>query len=195
MNEQCAVKGIAPRNQRRTNQWSRLIGAMTVSPLWTIDDKVVEMPGFGPASVKEDYPGPLIAAVYMIRDDNSALFQLRDEKPDLRHSAVWVPPGGHMDPGETLQQTALREYYEETLLRCETLRWIGALEISLPPWPTYLLGNFWARYDGLQRYECREGQALRFIPRDEAKEFRIPSFVIGVWDRIWSEIQKERSTP
>ena len=97
-----------------------------------------------------------------------------------------------MDPGETLLKTATREYFEETLVRCETLRWIGALEVSLPPWPTYLLGNFWERYDGLQEHECREGQDLRFVRRDEAEKFPMPRFVVHVWDRIWSECQSKR---
>lgn len=33
----------------------------------------------------------------------------------------WVPPGGHVEPGETLAQTALREFQEETGLAAEVI--------------------------------------------------------------------------
>ena len=43
----------------------------------------------------------------------------------------WSLPKGHLDPGETWQQAALREVHEETGVRCK---------ITSPPYPvTYLL--------------------------------------------------------
>jgi 8-oxo-dGTP pyrophosphatase MutT (NUDIX family) len=38
---------------------------------------------------------------------------------------VWCLPGGHVDPGESLAQTAIREAYEETGLEVELLRLVG----------------------------------------------------------------------
>lgn len=45
----------------------------------------------------------------------------------------WSLPKGHLDPGETWEQAALREVYEETGVRCK---------ITSPPYPvTYLLAD------------------------------------------------------
>ena len=34
-----------------------------------------------------------VSTVFLLREDGSALLQLRDVKPGLRHSGMWVPPG------------------------------------------------------------------------------------------------------
>ena len=49
----------------------------------------------------------IVGALFLFRkEDQSLLLQLRDEKPNLRHAGLWVPPGGHIEQGETLQQSA-----------------------------------------------------------------------------------------
>ena len=56
----------------------------------------------------------VVAAVFLIRPDGSVLLQHRDDKPGLRHANMWVPPGGHCEPGETPRECAQREFLEET---------------------------------------------------------------------------------
>src|SRR5207244_7304545 len=55
-----------------------------------------------------------VAGVVLLRDDNSALLQLRDNKPGLNAAGLWVFPGGHCEPGESIEAGARREFREET---------------------------------------------------------------------------------
>ena len=119
----------------------------------------------------------------LLREDDAALLQLRDTKPGLRASGCWVFPGGHLEPGEALQAGAVREFLEETGYRCQSLSAVLSLQdVFYPGWPAYPLHLFLARYDGKQSWECREGQDLRFVPREEAKSLPMPAYQICLWD-------------
>ncbi|MEU0537080.1 NUDIX hydrolase [Amycolatopsis tolypomycina] len=51
----------------------------------------------------------------------------------------WVPPGGHIEPGETFSQTAVREFREETGLRVKALSsqtYINSQDSNAIPEPT-----------------------------------------------------------
>lgn len=53
-------------------------------------------------------------------DLTAASYIIFDEKVLLIHHAkldMWLPVGGHIDPGETPDQTAVREAFEETGLK------------------------------------------------------------------------------
>ena len=47
-----------------------------------------------------------------------------------RHNGVWLLPKGHVDPGETLEETALREVKEETGLTARLGPKLGQTEYS-----------------------------------------------------------------
>jgi len=60
---------------------------------------------------------------------------LRDVEGELKialaqhrmNSKTWTLPKGHVDPGESLEQTALREIYEETgLLNVQLITYLGS---------------------------------------------------------------------
>ena len=124
-----------------------------------------------------------IVSVVLLRDDGAALMQLRDKKPGLRHAGMWVMPGGHTDPGETVEAGARRELCEETGYACHTLHWLTAFDDHDEQGrPLYPVTVFWAPYDNAQAVRCLEGQALQFIERRLAGSYPIPDYLIGIWD-------------
>jgi len=128
-----------------------------------------------------------VGAVFLLRDDGAALMQLRDDKPGLRHARMWVPPGGHREPGESMEACARREFLEETGYVCDELHFLTSLiDDHVGGWPAYQLTVFWVHYDSNQRVRCMEGQALKFIRRGEADTYDIPAYLIHIWDMALS---------
>lgn len=133
---------------------------------------------------------PRVGAVVLLRDDGAALLQLRDAKPSLRNAGLWVPPGGHAEPGEAIEACARREFYEETDYRCGQLHWLCTFEDRVEGFPPYALTVFWSRYDGQQRVACREGQALEFVRREEAGGRAMPPYLKQLWNDAYAQAFK-----
>lgn len=128
-------------------------------------------------------PVPVVAAVVLLREDGAALLQHRDDKPGLSHAGMWTPPGGHCEPGESVEDCARREFWEETGYTCGILHGlVSFVDDHVEGAPPCRLTVFWARYDGVQQVVCREGQDLSFVERRRAGSLPIPAYLIGVWD-------------
>jgi 8-oxo-dGTP pyrophosphatase MutT (NUDIX family) len=65
----------------------------------------ISRPGLRPASV---------AVCVLLRDDVPSLLITRRAAGLRRHSGQWALPGGSREPGESVEETALRELREET---------------------------------------------------------------------------------
>jgi ADP-ribose pyrophosphatase YjhB (NUDIX family) len=118
-----------------------------------------------------------VAALILLRSDGAALLQHRDDKPGLRHAGMWTPPGGHCNPGEPPEHCARREFLEETAYKCAELRWLTSVLDDHER-----LDVFWGCYDGVSPLTCLEGQALRFVPRQEVGAYPIPEYLVAIWD-------------
>ena len=133
-----------------------------------------------------------VGGVVLLREDNAALLQLRDNKPALNAAGLWVFPGGHCEPGESLEAGARREFREETGYECGDLEWVTTfLHPSDDGRLTYRLGMFVCRYDGIQAIHCFEGQTVEFIPRREAGIHPMPEYVPCIWDMAIKRLQKK----
>ncbi|MFQ3275376.1 MAG: 8-oxo-dGTP pyrophosphatase MutT (NUDIX family) [Candidatus Nanohaloarchaea archaeon] len=64
--------------------------------------------------VPEDADRDFVAGAFIVKDDEVLL---------LRHKkyGVWLQPGGHVEPGETPDEAAVRETMEETGLEVEVV--------------------------------------------------------------------------
>ena len=123
-----------------------------------------------------------ICAVILLNDKGDALLQLRDNKPGLSASGLWVFPGGHTEKGEELFDCAKREFAEETGYHCKNLQWLMSVKDVFISKQLTLLHIFWDQFDLKQTYTCMEGQALEFIQRRKAKKILMPDYLIVIWD-------------
>jgi 8-oxo-dGTP diphosphatase len=124
-----------------------------------------------------------VCGVVLLRSDGAALLQLRDDKPGIQDPAIWVFPGGHLEPGETPIEGAVREFEEETCYRCAELVLVADLSARQLGYPgDFRMVFFRASFDGRQRIECREGQALRFVGRAEIEALPRRDYLTRIWD-------------
>jgi len=125
-----------------------------------------------------------VCGVVLLREDGAALLQHRDDIPGIADPGLWVFPGGHREDHETSEQAARREVLEETSYRCGELQSLGIFSSAALGYQSDLtLEFFWARWDEGGVFECREGQELRFVRRDEMEQLPAVSYLGRVWDR------------
>lgn len=61
------------------------------------------------------------ASRVLLFDRSGALLLFLDEFPDLPGQPKWITPGGGVDPGESAEEAAVRELFEETGLVVDRL--------------------------------------------------------------------------
>lgn len=124
------------------------------------------------------------AGVILLRSDDAALLQQRDDRSDVRHPGRWVNPGGRCRSGETDEDCARRELLEETGYQCGPLLLVGNFVDDFGPrWPRAAVTVYCARYDGRQDVRCLEGRAMIFVERSRAIELNMIDPLVDLWDR------------
>ncbi len=109
-------------------------------------------------------------AMVILHQGDRVLMQLRDSAPGTYAGGLWGIFGGHMEAGETPEQTAVREIDEELDLRLEgplalvthriddgRERFVYAVELSAP----------------LEALSLREGAGMALLPRSELDAYPI----------------------
>ena len=119
-------------------------------------------------------PNPQVASTIVINNCGEVLFLLRDDNPNISFPNYWSLPGGVVEFNELPEQAAHRELQEET-----------GLVVDLSYWKVYqrqpqkrgiILDQY--IYIGTTDKACdemtlSEGQALRFLKRDEINSLPI----------------------
>jgi len=126
---------------------------------------------------------PSVCGVVLLRSTGAALLQLRDEMPGIQDPGVWVFPGGHIEPSETFEAGARREFLEETCYNCSELHELVVYRAEQIGYPAgYQVAFFWSFFDERQMIRCCEGQELRFVARAGVDGFSMPTYLLRVWD-------------
>ena len=109
------------------------------------------------------------ASAALFRDDGMVLIGLRGKDPRRK---VWSLPGGHIEPGETARDAALREVHEETGVTGELLGLVDVNDVILRDddgslRAHYLLTIFYGRWLSGKPVPGDDCVAAKFVTIDE----------------------------
>lgn len=126
--------------------------------------------------------------VVLINSSGEVLMQLRDDRKDITDPGLWVVPGGGLDPGETLEDGAKREFFEETGYRVKDLVFVHSDSLERPNGALEERYFFWSWYDGIQPIHCYEGQDVRFMSASELLDVQMSTGLKQVILRVMQKI-------
>lgn len=110
------------------------------------------------------------ATICYIDNGKELLLMLRNKKPNDVHMGKWISVGGKLEAGETPEECAIREIYEETHLRVKQMDFRGMVTF-----PEFTPGHDWYTYvfkvtafegELISDQDSREG-TLAWVPYDQ----------------------------
>jgi 8-oxo-dGTP pyrophosphatase MutT (NUDIX family) len=105
----------------------------------------------------------MVGACVIVQKDNSILLQLRAD------NGLWGLPGGSMEPGEEMQNVAIRELYEETGLKALNTKLLDVFS-GKELYYQYPHGD--EVYNVIAVYICTEFEGILNADNDEVLELR-----------------------
>lgn len=109
----------------------------------------------------------LVTTLCYIERDGQYLMLYRNKKKNDLNEGKWVGIGGKAEDGETPDECAIREVYEETGLILEDLHFHGVLTfVSAKYENEYMMLYSSHAFSGTLKEVCPEGE-LHWIPKEE----------------------------
>lgn len=109
-----------------------------------------------------------LATICYIDRGDALLLMHRNKKPNDVHQGKWISVGGKLEVGESPEDCAVREIYEETGLEVKAMRLAGVITF-----PDFTPGDDWYTYvfrvtafEGELNLDCPEG-TLEWVPYDQ----------------------------
>lgn len=117
------------------------------------------------------------------------LLQLRDaDLPEDRYPGHWSIPGGLIEPGESPDAAALREFEEETGQLLEELKLFHVFrkDVDVPTDPVHVNHVYYVDADiDEELIDVREGQAFRYFAADEIEKLTVPPHARRILGRFF----------
>lgn len=103
---------------------------------------------------------------YLEKDGQYLLLHRTKKEVDINHDK-WIGVGGKFEEGESPEECATREIWEETGLTVTAPRYRGIVTFVCPPYPTEYMHLFTATEFTGEMIECNEGE-LAWVDKDRA---------------------------
>ncbi|MCP8939060.1 NUDIX hydrolase [Alsobacter sp. SYSU M60028] len=129
------------------------------------------------------YPArPIMAASVAVFRDGRVLLATRTKPPA---ADLWSLPGGLVEPGETLEEAALRELREEVGVEARIVGFAGHSEVierdaSDRVRVHFVVNAFAARWTGGEPATGPEAGAVRFVPPEAVAGLRTTKGLAGI---------------
>ena len=117
----------------------------------------------------------IASASVVVVADGAILLVRRGHEPQL---GLWSVPGGRQEPGETLEETAQREAYEETGLEVRIGRELWSLVIPAGD-ITFEVHDFAATVTGGTLRAGDDAADVRWIPFEELEDLSLTEGLMG----------------
>ena len=124
----------------------------------------------------------VVSTLCYLEKDNKYLMLLRNKKENDVNEGKWIGVGGKCEKGESPEECVIRETFEETGIKLESLKMRGVMTCASEGWEDeYIFVYTSDKFSG-HITECNEGE-LAWIDKDKIMD-------LNLWDgdRIFLDI-------
>ena len=121
---------------------------------------------------------------YLEKDGCYLMLHRVKKKNDVNHDK-WIGVGGGFEEGESPEECAMREVWEETGLHMDDLRYRGIVTFVCDPWPCEYMHLFTCDSFSGEMIECNEGN-LEWVEKE-----KVPSLPGWEGDKVFLKLLAE----